>query len=63
MVGAIIGDAVGSIHEFNQIKTTDFPLLSGNTAVKWTMKLIDEFKDLLDWKKLSNTVLDWHGNL
>ena len=27
MLGAIIGDAVGSVYEFNNIKTTDFPLL------------------------------------
>ena len=28
MLGAIIGDVVGSIYEFNNIKTTDFPLFS-----------------------------------
>ncbi len=28
MIGAIIGDIAGSIYEFNNIKTTDFPLLS-----------------------------------
>jgi ADP-ribosylglycohydrolase len=28
MLGAIIGDTVGSIYEFNNIKTTDFPLFS-----------------------------------
>ena len=27
MLGAIIGDTVGSVYEFNNIKTTDFPLL------------------------------------
>ena len=26
MVGAIIGDVIGSIYEFNNIKTKDFPL-------------------------------------
>lgn len=26
MIGAIIGDVVGSIYEFNNIKTKDFPL-------------------------------------
>ena len=28
MLGAIIGDTVGSVYEFNNIKTTDFPLFS-----------------------------------
>ncbi len=28
MLGAIIGDIVGSVYEFNNIKTTDFPLFS-----------------------------------
>lgn len=28
MLGAIIGDTVGSIYEFDNIKTTDFPLFS-----------------------------------
>lgn len=26
MIGAIIGDTIGSVYEFNNIKTTDFPL-------------------------------------
>ena len=28
MLGAIIGDMVGSVYEFDNIKTTDFPLFS-----------------------------------
>lgn len=28
MIGAIIGDAAGSVYEFNNIKTTDFPFFS-----------------------------------
>ena len=28
MLGAIIGDTIGSIYEFNNIHTTDFPLFS-----------------------------------
>ena len=27
MLGAIIGDIVGSVYEWNNIKTKDFPLL------------------------------------
>ena len=28
MIGAIIGDIAGSIYEFHNIKTTDFPIIS-----------------------------------
>jgi len=28
MIGSIIGDTVGSVYEFNNIKTKDFPLFS-----------------------------------
>ena len=31
MIGAIIGDTVGSVYEFNNIKTTDFPLFSSES--------------------------------
>lgn len=31
MVGAIIGDIVGSVYEFNNIKTKEFPLLGANS--------------------------------
>ncbi|MCR5013792.1 MAG: ADP-ribosylglycohydrolase family protein [Bacteroidales bacterium] len=31
MLGAIIGDTVGSVYEFNNIKTIDFPLLSSRS--------------------------------
>jgi len=31
MIGAIIGDIVGSVYEWKNIKTTDFPLLSQNS--------------------------------
>ena len=32
MLGAIIGDIVGSIYEFNNIKTTDFPLFGDESS-------------------------------
>lgn len=32
MLGAIIGDIIGSIYEFNNIKTKDFPLWSAQTT-------------------------------
>ena len=28
MLGAIVGDIVGSVYEWNNIKTKDFPLLA-----------------------------------
>ena len=31
MLGSIIGDTVGSVYEFNNIKTTDFPLFSARS--------------------------------
>lgn len=31
MLGAIIGDIVGSIYEFDNIKKTDFPFFSQST--------------------------------
>lgn len=30
MIGAVIGDIVGSIYEWNNIKTKDFPLFAEN---------------------------------
>ena len=32
MLGALIGDTVGSIYEFNNIHTTDFPLFSPSST-------------------------------
>ena len=31
MIGALIGDIVGSVYEFNNIKTKEFPLLGTNS--------------------------------
>ena len=36
MLGAIIGDIVGSIYEFDNIKTKDFELLTGNAFLPMT---------------------------
>ena len=30
MIGAIVGDIVGSVYEWNNIKTKNFPLLAGS---------------------------------
>jgi ADP-ribosylglycohydrolase len=32
MLGALIGDTVGSIYEFNNIHTTEFPLFSPSST-------------------------------
>ena len=31
MLGAIAGDIIGSVYEFNNIKTTEFPLFRNNS--------------------------------
>ena len=46
MLGAIIGDTVGSIYEFGNIKTTDFPLFS-------------ERSEFTDDSVMSVAVADW----
>lgn len=46
MLGAIIGDTVGSIYEFNNIKTTDFPLFVKESS--FTDDSIMTFA-VLDW--------------
>jgi ADP-ribosylglycohydrolase len=46
MLGAIIGDTVGSIYEFDNIKTTDFPLFS-------------ERSEFTDDSIMSVAVADW----
>lgn len=43
MLGAIIGDTVGSIYEFDNIKTTDFPLFSGRS--EFTDDYVMSFED------------------
>ena len=43
MLGAIIGDTVGSIYEFDNIKTTDFPLFSGRS--EFTDDSVMSFED------------------
>lgn len=36
MIGAIAGDIIGSIYEFNNIKTKEFPLFSPNSFLLMT---------------------------
>lgn len=50
MLGAIIGDTIGSVYEFNNIKTTDFPLFTNESmftddslmSIAVAMWLLDE---------------------
>ncbi|MCQ2438124.1 MAG: ADP-ribosylglycohydrolase family protein, partial [Clostridia bacterium] len=49
MIGAIIGDIVGSVYEFDNIKTKDFPILSdGCSYTDDTLMTIAVGKALLD---------------
>jgi ADP-ribosyl-[dinitrogen reductase] hydrolase len=49
VIGAIVGDIVGSIYEFNNIKTKDFPLFSdGNEFTDDSIMTIATMQALLD---------------
>ena len=37
MLGAIIGDIIGSVYEWNNIKTKDFPLFRKDCFLQMTM--------------------------
>ena len=51
MIGAIIGDIVGSKYEFNNIRTKDFPLLSaGCDYTDDSLMTIAIGEALLKWK-------------
>ena len=52
MLGAVIGDVIGSVYEWNNVKSEDFPLFSHNThftedtamTVATAVKLINDKK-------------------
>ena len=50
MLGAIFGDMVGSVYEFNNTKRVDFPLLS-----KWSHPTDDTMMTLAVARALMNT--------
>ena len=60
MLGAIIGDIVGSVYEWNNIKTKDFPLFrkdcffTDNTVSpnRWVCEFVSETLLILKIKKL-----------
>ena len=52
LFGAIIGDIVGSIYEFDNIKTKDFPFFSDNSSITDdSCMTIAVAKALMDWKR------------
>ena len=52
ILGAIIGDVVGSIYEFNNIKTKEFKLFtSGSTFTDDTVMTLAVASALRKWKK------------
>ena len=61
MLGAVIGDVIGSVYEWNNVKSEDFPLFSHNThftddtamTVATAVKLINDKKGLCDNSSLS----------
>lgn len=64
MLGAIIGDIVGSVYEFNNIKTKDFPLFSDNSHVTddtiMTLAIYDILKhSSLDEKDIVKGIKEW----
>ena len=52
MLGAIIGDTVGSVYEFDNIKTTHFPLFDPRS--NYTDDSIMTMA-VADWRKLPNS--------
>ena len=52
ILGAIIGDVVGSIYEFNNIKTKEFNLFTlGSTFTDDTVMTLAVASALMNWKK------------
>ena len=47
MIGAVLGDIIGSRHEFNNIKTKNFPLFSEKSKMT-DAELEKEFKLLFE---------------
>lgn len=62
MIGAIIGDIVGSVYEFNNIKTKDFPLFSeGSCFTDDTVCTIAVAEAILDGSDVVASLLKWCG--
>ena len=62
MIGAIIGDIVGSIYEFNNIKTKNFPLFSeGSTFTDDTVCTVAVAEAILDGSDVTASLRKWCG--
>lgn len=64
MLGAIIGDIVGSVYEFNNIKTTQFPFFSGESNYTddtiMTVAVADYYLTTPHWhESLQSTLLEY----
>lgn len=60
MIGAIIGDIVGSVYEFNNIKTKDFPLFSdGSTFTDDTVCTVAVAEAILDGTDIATSLRKW----
>ena len=60
MIGAIAGDIIGSVYEFDPIKTTDFPLFQSNSVYTDDSVLTVAVADaILNGKPYRDTVWTW----
>ena len=60
MIGAIAGDIIGSVYEFNNIKTEDFPLFSlGSTFTDDTVMTIAVADCILTGKEYAAAFKEW----
>ena len=61
MLGAIVGDMVGSVYEWHNIKTTEFPLFSENSRVTddsvMTIAVAHTLLDAFDGQNVSQSAL------
>ena len=63
MIGAIAGDIIGSVYEFNSIKSIDFPLFSVNSTCTDDSILTIAIADcILNGKKFAPTLKEYGRN-
>ncbi len=60
IIGAIAGDVIGSVYEWNNVKTTDFPLYTKNSSYSDDTVLTVAVADcILNKKEFSKTILEY----
>ncbi len=58
MLGAIVGDVIGSVHEFVATKTKDFPLfVRGSTFTDEPVLTVAVAGSIFTWSNLANPFL------